>query len=159
MDNGRAALPEGPPRKLLRFPPLLLAQSLPRKRFFGPALFTGLHVETMLLDLLDDVFLLHFAFETPQRIFQRFILLDDDFRHCMNSPPIRFGLENLRRLFFRLCWCKPAGTAPVLNYCMNWPLFSRTLKGRWLLLNQFARSRQGIFAEFLQFYRYYDSQG
>src|SRR5260221_14091113 len=40
-----------------RFAPLLLAQSLPRKRFFGPALFAGLQVEAVLLDFLDDVFL------------------------------------------------------------------------------------------------------
>ena len=80
------------PRYLLRFPPLLLAQSLPRKRFLGPALLAGLHIETMFLDLLDDIFLLHLALKTPQGIFQRFILLDDDFCHFINSPPIRFGL-------------------------------------------------------------------
>jgi len=102
ITEGRPSLKDRP-RKLLRFPPLLLAQSLPRKRFFGPALFTGLHVETMLLDLLDDVFLLHFALETPQCIFKRFILLDDDFCHFMNSPPIRFGLENLRSLSWAYC--------------------------------------------------------
>src|SRR5216683_2538345 len=77
---------------LIRFPPLLLAQSLPRKRFFGPALLAGFHVEAVLLDFLDDVFLLHLALETPQGIFQGFTLLDDDFSHCFNSPPIRFGL-------------------------------------------------------------------
>src|SRR5260221_14733957 len=43
--------------RLVRFAPLLLAQSLPRKRFFGPALFAGLHVEAVLLDFFDDVFL------------------------------------------------------------------------------------------------------
>src|SRR5882672_178115 len=48
---------------LVRFPPLLLAQSLPRKRFFGPALFAGFHVKAMLLDFLDDVFWLHLALE------------------------------------------------------------------------------------------------
>src|SRR5262249_51968805 len=61
ITEGRPSL-KAPPRKFPRFPPLLLTQSLPRKRFFRPALFTGLHVETMLLDLLDDVFLLHLAF-------------------------------------------------------------------------------------------------
>ena len=77
---------------LIRFPPLLLAQSLPRKRFLGPALLAGFHVEAVLLDFLDDVFLLHLALETPQGIFQGFTLLDDDFSHFINSPPIRFGL-------------------------------------------------------------------
>src|ERR1700675_4051508 len=83
-------------RKLIRFAPLLLAQSLPRKRFFGPAFLSGLHIEAMLLDFLDDVFLLHLALETAQGIFQRFTLLDDDFSHCINSPPIRFGLDTVR---------------------------------------------------------------
>src|SRR6202040_1579596 len=64
---------------LVRFAPLLLAQSLPRKRFFRPAFFAGFHVEAVLLDFLDDVFLLHFAFETAQSILQRFTFLDDDF--------------------------------------------------------------------------------
>ncbi len=68
ITEGRPFLKDRP-TELLRFPPLLLAQSLPRKRFFGPALFAGLHVETVLLNLLDDVFLLHFALKTPQCVF------------------------------------------------------------------------------------------
>ena len=56
---------------------LLLAQSLPRKRFFGPALLAGLHVEAVLLYFLNDVFLLHLALETAQRILKRLTLLDD----------------------------------------------------------------------------------
>jgi hypothetical protein len=85
---------------LVRFPPLLLAQSLPRKRFFCPSFLAGLHVKTMLLDFLDDVFLLHFALETTQCIFQRFTLLDNYFGHFFNSPPIRFGLVSVRRHSF-----------------------------------------------------------
>src|SRR6266700_1194924 len=69
-ENGRAPpTMSGPPLFLIRFPPLLLAQSLPRKRFFRPALLAGFHIEAMFLDFLDD-----------------------DFSHCFNSPPIRFGL-------------------------------------------------------------------
>src|SRR5260370_13348642 len=80
--------------RLVRFAPLLLAQSLPRKRFFCPALLARLHVEAVLLDFLDDIFLLHLALKTAQGIFQRFTLLDDDFCHCINSPPIRFRVGN-----------------------------------------------------------------
>jgi len=54
----------------IQFAPLLLAQTLPRKRFLGPAFLAGFHVEAMLLDFLDDVFLLHLALKTPQGIFQ-----------------------------------------------------------------------------------------
>jgi hypothetical protein len=84
--------------RLVRFAPLLLAQSLPRKRFLRPALLAGFHVEAVLLYFLDDVFLLHLALKPAQGIFQRFTLLDDDFCHCFNSPPIRFGLESVRCL-------------------------------------------------------------
>jgi hypothetical protein len=55
---------------LVQFAPLLFAQTLPRKRFLGPAFLAGFHVEAMLLDFLDDVFLLHLALETAQGIFQ-----------------------------------------------------------------------------------------
>ena len=58
---------------------LLLAQSLPRKRFFGPALLAGFHVEAMFLDLLDNVFLLYFALESAQCILKGLILLNDYF--------------------------------------------------------------------------------
>jgi hypothetical protein len=81
---------------LVRFASLLLAQSLPRKRFFCPTLLAGFHVEAVLLYFLDDVFLLHLALKAAQGIFQRFTLLDDDFCHCINSPPIRFGLDTMR---------------------------------------------------------------
>ena len=93
---GSAAPSRGEEGGLVRFAPLLLAQSLPRKRFFRPAFFARLHVEAVLLDFLDDVFLLHLALKTAQGIFQRFTLLDDDFSHVSNSPPIRFGLDTVR---------------------------------------------------------------
>ncbi len=87
----------GAVEKLVRFPPLLFAQSLPRKRFLCPALLTGLHIEAMLLDFLDDVFLLHLAFEATQSVLQRFTFLDDDFSHVMFTPnPVRIGILRCR---------------------------------------------------------------
>jgi hypothetical protein len=145
-ENGRTApTGSGPPNYLIRFPALLLAQSLPRKRFLGPALLAGLHIEAVLLDFLDDVFLLHFALETSQGIFQRLILLYDDFGHVMNSPPIRFGLVSCgasRRVnFSRLD--TSVGTAPVSDYRMVWPLRGCTLEYRWpLLINSRALSQE-----------------
>jgi hypothetical protein len=56
---------------------------------------------------------LHLALESPQGIFQRFTLLDDDFSHFFNSPPIRFGLVSCgasrRPNSCRLCllWAPP----------------------------------------------------
>src|SRR5262249_16203114 len=131
---------------LVRFAPLLFAQSLPRKRFFGPALLAGLHVEAVLLDFLDDVFLLHFALETAQCIFQRFVLLDDNFRHFLYSPPIRFGLVTCgaSRRPYRRRFRKSFVPAPGTNYRIYRPLRGRTVKGsRHLLINSEAPS-QGI---------------
>ena len=82
LDDDRSAVT----LDLVRFPPLLLAQSLPRKRFLRPAFLAGLHVEAVLLDFLDDVFLLHLALESAQGIFQRFTLLDNDFGHFLIHP-------------------------------------------------------------------------
>lgn len=146
----------GPPPCLVRFPTLLLAQSLPRKCFLGPALFAGLHVEAMLLDFLDDVFLLHLTLETPQGILQGFTLLDDDFSHFINSPPIRFGLVSCGASRRPCCGQlgTSVGTAPVHNYRMYWPLRGCTLKSSWpLLINSHAPS-QGIFAISYEFSRY-----
>jgi len=81
LNHGSAALSFGE-AELVRFSPLLLTQSLPRKRFLGTAFLAGLHVEAVLLDFLDDVFLLHLALETAQCIFQRLTFLDNDFSHC-----------------------------------------------------------------------------
>ena len=82
---------------LVRFPPLLFAQSLPRKRFFSPALLTGLHIEAMLLDFLDDVFLLHLALEAAQSILQGFTFLNNDFSHVEFTPnPVRIGILRCR---------------------------------------------------------------
>src|SRR6266436_4351678 len=109
---------------LIRFPPLLLAQSLPRKRFLGPALLAGLHVEAMLLDFLDDVFLLHLALETPQGIFQGFILLDDDFSHFLIHP--QSGSDWYKcGASCRPNYCQlyaAVGTAPVTHYRMYCPV-------------------------------------
>src|SRR5882757_2901225 len=80
--------------RLVRFAPLLLAQSLPRKRFFGPAFLARLHVEAVLLDFLNDVFLLHLALKAAQGIFQRLTLLNDDFSHVIKFTPNPFGLAN-----------------------------------------------------------------
>ena len=79
---------------LILFLACLFSGALPSERSFYALFFAGLQVEGVTLDLLDDVFLLHLALETAQGIFQRLILLNDDFSHCFNSPPIRFGLVN-----------------------------------------------------------------
>jgi hypothetical protein len=92
-DPGSAALEGGVScRNLILLATLLFAQSLPRKRFFGPALLTGLHIEAVLLDFLDDVFLLYLALKAAQSILKRLILLDHYFCQVLITPiPVRMG--------------------------------------------------------------------
>jgi hypothetical protein len=80
-------------RKLILFATLLLAQSLPRKRFFSPALLARLHVEAVLLYFLNDVFLLHLPLKATERVLKRLTLLNDYFCQC-NSPQFRFELDD-----------------------------------------------------------------
>jgi hypothetical protein len=46
------------------------------------------------LDLLDDVFLLHFTFEAAQRVLEGFTLLNSDFRQ-LSTPPNRSHLDRI----------------------------------------------------------------
>jgi hypothetical protein len=54
---------------LIRFAALLFARTLPCERLLGAAPITWLQIKRVLLDILDDIFLLHFPFETAQRTF------------------------------------------------------------------------------------------
>ena len=59
--------------------------ALARQRFFHALLLAGLQVKGVALDLLDDVFLLHFALEAAQSIFEGLTLLQSDF--CQTDTP------------------------------------------------------------------------
>jgi hypothetical protein len=91
---------------------------------------------------------LHLALKTPQGILQGFTLLDDDFSHFFNSPPIRFGLVSCGASRRPNCCqlCAAAGTAPGTDYRMYCPVRGCTLKGRWHLLINSRHISQGIFA-------------
>ncbi len=64
----------------------LFAGALAGQSFLGAALFAGLHVVGVPLDILDDIFLLHLPFEAPERAFQSFTVLDDYFCQMRDSP-------------------------------------------------------------------------
>ena len=83
--NPRVILPTGPD-ELIHFSTLLLPKPLTRERLFYTALFARLHVEAVLLDFFNDVFLLHFPLKSPQCIFQRFTFLYDYFCHADITP-------------------------------------------------------------------------
>jgi hypothetical protein len=68
---------------LLLLPTLLFAQPFAGERLFCAAFLSRLHVITVLLDFLDDVFLLHFALEAAQRTFQGLTFLNSYFRQLV----------------------------------------------------------------------------
>jgi hypothetical protein len=67
---------------LFRVASLFLSVTFARQRLFGPTLVSGFQVEGMLLDILDDIFLLHLPFEPPKSAFNRLAVLNLDFRHA-----------------------------------------------------------------------------
>jgi hypothetical protein len=71
---------------LFELAPELLAVALSRQGLFCPALITWFQVEGMLLDVLDDVFLLDLPFEPAEGTFDRLALLDFYFSHVTHTP-------------------------------------------------------------------------
>ena len=64
----------------------LLASALASERGFYALFLTGFEVKGVALDLLDNVFLLHFALETAQSVLEGFTLLQSNFRQT-DTPP------------------------------------------------------------------------
>ena len=64
---------------LLDFAALLLSRPLTGERLLCTAAIARLQIEGMLLDILDDIFLLHLAFESAQCALDRFAFLNLDF--------------------------------------------------------------------------------
>src|SRR5258708_12829812 len=71
---------------LFRFAPEFLAIPLPGERLLGPSFVAGFQIEGVLLDVLDDVFLLDLPLEPAESAFDRFALLDFDFTPAPNTP-------------------------------------------------------------------------
>jgi hypothetical protein len=60
---------------LVGFATLLLPRTLSRERLLGAAPIARLQIERMLLDILDDIFLLNLPLETAKRAFNRLAFL------------------------------------------------------------------------------------
>ncbi len=71
---------------LILFLARLLAGALPSQRRLHSLFFARLQVKGVPFDLLDNVFLLHLAFKTPQSILEGFPLLQPNFRQT-DTPP------------------------------------------------------------------------
>jgi hypothetical protein len=71
---------------LLQLAPEFLPVALSRERLLRSTLVSRFQVEGMLLDILDDVFLLNLPLEPAESALDRFALLDFDFSHATNTP-------------------------------------------------------------------------
>ena len=95
IDFGRASKVKGRHRgtsthaESVLFLTRLLAVTLASERRFHSLFFAGLQVVGVTLDLLDNVFLLHLALQTPQRVLEGFSLLDPYFCQSLLHPPTR----------------------------------------------------------------------
>jgi len=72
--------------RLVQFPALLFSTALTSEGLFRPTLVTRLQVERVLLDILDDIFLLNFTLETAEGAFDRFAVLHFHLSHCYEHP-------------------------------------------------------------------------
>jgi hypothetical protein len=72
--------------RLLRLASEFFAIALARKRLLRPAFVAGFQIEGVLLDILDDVFLLHLPLESPEGALDRLTLLNLHFSHAWNTP-------------------------------------------------------------------------
>ncbi len=89
--QGKAATPW----ILVLFFPRFFATALASQCFLDSLFLTGLQVEGVTLDLLDDVFLLHLTLEATKRVFEGFSLLDSDFCQTDYTPKlVPFGPDS-----------------------------------------------------------------
>jgi hypothetical protein len=71
---------------LVQFPALLFSAAFTSEGLFRPALVTRLQIERVLLDILDDIFLLHLPLEAAQGAFDGFAFLDFYFSQALSTP-------------------------------------------------------------------------
>ena len=97
---GRRPEEEETHRLLIRFFTSFFPAAFARERFFDTLSFAGLQVKGVALNLLDDVFLLHLALETTQRVLEGLTLLKSYFRQ-LTTPPNSSPLDPIVIARFR----------------------------------------------------------
>jgi hypothetical protein len=85
--------------ELFHRPAGLFPAPLPRERLLQPLLFARLEVEGVLLNLLNDVFLLDFALEATQGTFQALIVLYEYF--CQGESPPSGEMSQMPKVWRR----------------------------------------------------------
>src|SRR5262249_30368321 len=90
--------PERNTRTLVRLAALLLARPLPRQRLLGAASIARFQIEGVLLDILDDIFLLHLPLEPAKRALDGFAILHFHFSQARLHLPLSgpFGSVGIR---------------------------------------------------------------
>jgi hypothetical protein len=86
LDGGPPLGSSGPNRNLIRFFSTLFSSTLSCQGFFHTLLLARFEVKRVTPDLLDDVFLLHLAFEATQRVFEGLALLQSNFCQSNHLP-------------------------------------------------------------------------
>ena len=86
MEQGRPGMGTTLTASLVLLLANLLASAFAGECGLHAFFFTGLKVKGVALDLFDNVFLLHFALETAQSVFEGFTLLQSNFRQT-DTPP------------------------------------------------------------------------
>src|SRR5262245_41157667 len=71
---------------LFQLAPQFLPITFSCERLFRSTLVAGFQIERVLLDVLDDVFLLHLPLEPAESALDRFALLNFDFSHATHTP-------------------------------------------------------------------------
>ena len=115
---------------LLRFAPQLLSVPLSSQRLLGPTLVTRLQIERVLLDVLDDVFLLNLALEATEGALDGFAFLNLDFGHALKHPltrqvaPCDAYLKESNMLGYhgqaRILGVNPAIVNEIVGYFARW---------------------------------------
>ena len=123
--------------ELLRLAPELLAITLPRQCLFRTALVAWFQIERVLLDVLDDVFLLNLALEAAEGALDGLAFLNLDFSHACNTPSPAWWLLYLPDPIFRVVSTGPYLPGPVSRTgAMPDPLRTRSKSGEYARLSQ-----------------------
>ena len=114
MRAGESQSSDSPILLFLDHPTDFFAAAFSSKCLLDAFLFTRLQIKGVFLDFLDDVFLLDFSLETAQSVFDRFTILNSNFRQLVHPqsgcdrPPIitYFDGHGDVSIVFRASWKK-----------------------------------------------------
>ena len=101
---------------------ILLAAALARESLLDALLLTRLQIETMLLDILDDVFLLDFSLKAAEGAFDCLAFLQPDLgQETLSSNDVFYdevpAIQTMRLLEIQLSSRNPKGRTGIRGEC------------------------------------------